>query len=282
MKVPSAPLQRLERATSRAVTSPIRPNRLGVAVPYRVLSDDGVAGALGCLVPVRSWRSLNTRSCRSSVHRPCPRKRLLGRSSPGVRPSFAASPAVSARSLSAIGHLSWGFLPLQRARRRESTSRRKPSELPGFAEVSTCESHPAGYGAALRFSQPPSGLLPPSTLLPSFRQVAFLGFLPSGVSSPHAARTAHRRPPALLTFLPLVGLTPFLGGGTSGHTRREPRTFGSCLCSSSGPSSAWESVTITGSRLASRQPTCPSWASASPWVAPHHVVEASTSIDRRA
>jgi hypothetical protein len=37
---------------------------------------------------------------------------------------------------------------------------------PRFCRVSACESHLAGYGAARRLSQPLSGLLPPSTVLP--------------------------------------------------------------------------------------------------------------------
>jgi hypothetical protein len=65
--------------------------------------------------------------------------------------------------------LSWGFPPLQRSRRRESTSGssrlpfsfRPPQCYPG---MSASDSQVAGYGAAHRFSQPLSGsfLSPPS------------------------------------------------------------------------------------------------------------------------
>jgi hypothetical protein len=51
---PSEPLQRIERASRQADPSPSRPDRHEVTVPYRVLSGNGVAGALGCPLPVRS------------------------------------------------------------------------------------------------------------------------------------------------------------------------------------------------------------------------------------
>jgi len=72
---------------------------------------------------------------------------------------------------------------------------------------------------------PPAGPTPPVTVpltgfpnlsavsssrsLPAFfRQVALLGFLPTGVCSFHEAPTTRRRRPTLLTFLPRVALPP--------------------------------------------------------------------------
>jgi hypothetical protein len=192
---------------------------------------------MGYPLPVRSWRSLNARPFRSSWCCPCQGKRLLWRSSPGVRPSYTVFPEVSARSLSTDGHLSWGFLPLQRSRRRESTSRRFPSEPPGFAGVSAGRSHPTGYGAALRFSQPRSGLLPPFAVLPFSDRwrswgSALQGFLLS--RSPDDSS-----PPACPLDVPPIGWpSPIPRRGASGRAGREPRTNGRRLCSSSGSSSA--------------------------------------------
>jgi hypothetical protein len=109
-------------------------------------------------------------------------------------------------------HLSWGSAPLQRSGRRESTSGfRRP---PGFAGVSVHGSHPADYGAARRFSQPLSGLLPLSAVPP------FSGGWRS-CGSPYRGLFLSRSParlvavrPTLLTLLPRADLSPFLGGDT--------------------------------------------------------------------
>jgi len=77
---------------------------------------------LGCPLPVRSRRS-RVQPIRCSFLRPYPRILLHGRSSPGVRPSYTVCPAISALDLSAGGTSPGVFLPLQRSRRRESTSR---------------------------------------------------------------------------------------------------------------------------------------------------------------
>jgi len=141
-------------------------------------------------------------------------------------------------------HLSWGFVPLQRSRWREPTSRLvaqvEPPGCPGSAD----ESHPAGYGAAHRFSQPLSGFLrsPPSC---HFQAGGALGVRPSGVSSPHAAPETRRHRRTLLTFIPAdwpgsrprrehpwARPTVFLGVPFGRHS------------SSSGSCSAWESIRI--------------------------------------
>jgi hypothetical protein len=139
---------------------------------------------LGCLPPVRSWRPLSALPIRYSLHRPCARKRLRVRSSLGVQPSCTVCPEVSARSLSASGHLSWGSMPLQRSGRRESTARRLPGRAPRCCRDCADGSHPVGYGAAHRFSQPRSGLLPPSAVLPFSDRwrswgLALQGFIPA-------------------------------------------------------------------------------------------------------
>jgi hypothetical protein len=60
--VPSSPSRGIQEVARQAVTSPIRLSRLEVAVPFRVLLSIGVAGLLGYLLPVWSWRSLNARA----------------------------------------------------------------------------------------------------------------------------------------------------------------------------------------------------------------------------
>jgi hypothetical protein len=106
------------------VSSPTRPNRRGVTVPFRVLPGSEVASLLGYPLPVRPRRSQNARPFRYSFLRPHPRTRLLGRSSHGVRPSFTVLPEISAPDLSIEGTSLGVPSPLQRSRRRESTSRR--------------------------------------------------------------------------------------------------------------------------------------------------------------
>jgi hypothetical protein len=68
-------------------------------------------------------------------------------------------------------------------------------------------SHPAGYGAARRFSQPLSGFLlqPPPC---HFQTGGAPGIRPPGDCSSHAASTARHRRNALLTFLPPDALAP--------------------------------------------------------------------------
>jgi hypothetical protein len=58
MKVPSSPSRGIQEVARQAVTFPIRLSRLEVTVPFRVLPCSGVAGSLGYLLPVWSWRSL--------------------------------------------------------------------------------------------------------------------------------------------------------------------------------------------------------------------------------
>jgi hypothetical protein len=206
---PSGPFRGLREFARQARSSPRRLSRHGVGVPFRVLPDSVVPGALGCLIPVRSWRSLNARSIRFSCRCPCPRKRLLERSSPGVRPTYTVCPAIPARGLSAEGTSPGVSSSLQRSRWRESTSRASclvglPGDEPG---LSAGRSHLADYGVARRFSQPLSDFLFP---LPSchFQAGGAPGIRPSGICSSHEDPAIRHHRHALLTFLPLVALPP--------------------------------------------------------------------------
>jgi hypothetical protein len=72
--------------------SPLRLDRHGVTVPFRVLLDSEVARLSGSSLPARPWHPQNAWPTRYSVHRPCSRTRLLEHSSPGVRTSFTVLP----------------------------------------------------------------------------------------------------------------------------------------------------------------------------------------------
>jgi hypothetical protein len=167
-----------------------RRNRREVTVPYRVLLDSEVSGTLGCPFPVRSWRSLNARSFRYFFLRPRPRMRLLGQSSPGVRPFYTVCPEVSATGLSTGGTSLGVRTPLQRTGRRESTSDFR--RLPGFAGSLSTGPTPqttvplAGFlnlSAAFILSPPPH----------HFQVGGVHGVCPPGGCSFHEAPPARRR-----------------------------------------------------------------------------------------
>jgi hypothetical protein len=105
-------------------------------------------------------------------------------------------------------HLSWGFLPLQRIKKRESTS--QPVARPGAPAMhreSADRSHSIGYGVARRFSQPLGDLLPPSTGPPFSGRWRSWGLPFRGLSS-RAAPATRRRRHAFLTFFLSVALPP--------------------------------------------------------------------------
>jgi hypothetical protein len=163
---------------------------------------------MGCLLPVRPWHPLSARSFRYSLHRPCSRKRLRERSSPGVRPSYTVCPKVPARGLSVYGHLSWGSnAPTalwEKGVHGSPVARSSAPVLPGLCwrvppRRLRCRSQVFSTS-----QRPCSSLRRPAI----FRQVALLGLRPPGVCSCHAAPTTRRRRHALLTFLPLAGLPP--------------------------------------------------------------------------
>jgi hypothetical protein len=208
MREPEQPLQRIERRTGQAVTSPIRLSRRGVSVPFRVLPSSGVAGLLGYPFPVRSWHS---------------RKRLtLPVFPPLLMPEEATPRAI----------LSWDSVLLHgisRTLRPRSLDLRPP--LLGFLAPSAHEeegvhvptSCPAGLPGFPGYRQqvPPCQLRCRSQvfstsqrLLSSLRRPAMFqtggahGVRPSGVLPLTKTRRARHRRRALLTFLPLVALPP--------------------------------------------------------------------------
>jgi len=133
--------------------------------------------------------------------------------------------------------LSWGSLPLQRlqeTRVHVSTGLAgcpaPPDELPDPfpARASTDSlsdresasgSHPASYGAAPRFSQPLSGLLPLTSVPPFSDGWRSWGCALQGL---HLSRSPDSSsPPAYpLDVLPSGCATSFLGRGSIGHARR--------------------------------------------------------------
>lgn len=119
-------------------------------------------------------------------------------------------------------HLSWGFAPLQRFRRRESTSVRLPGSAPRW-----CRDPPTGPTLSTTVSLAGFSNLSATFFLsppPRHFQAGYArGVCPSGVCSFHEAPATRRPRPALVTFLPRVALPPFLGGGSRGHTVRLPR-----------------------------------------------------------
>jgi len=128
------------------------------------LADSEVAG----LSVTRSRHDLGAcgaQSFRYSFVHPCPRTRLLERSSHGVRLHFTAYPKVPAHGLSTEG-TSQGLPPLQRSSRRESTSQPVTRPSSPVARESTSGFHAASYGVARRFSQPLSDLFPLPNVLP--------------------------------------------------------------------------------------------------------------------
>ena len=180
--------------------------------------------SIGYLLPVRSCRSLNVQPCRSSSRCPCPRKRLRERSSPGVRPSYTVCPEASANGLSTKGTSLGVPSPLQRSRRRESTSR--PVARPGSP----------GVTQGIRQRVPPRQLRCRSQVFPTsqrtcssprppaiFRQVALMGLCPSGDCSFFAAPATRRHRHTLLAFLPRIALIPVPRRGHPWAHRPLPR-----------------------------------------------------------
>jgi len=166
---------RVKRSRHRAVW-----NRPGVAVPFRVLLDGGVAGCLGYLLPARPRRSLNAWSFRCSCHHPCSRKRLLELSSHGVRFSFTACPEVSANGLAAEGTSLGVSCPYSARGGGSPRLAGLPVELPGCAGIS------------------PTGPTQPTTVL-------LAGF-------PNlSAACSSRRPPAMFQAGGAPGVPPYRG-----------------------------------------------------------------------
>jgi len=96
--------------------------------------------------------------------------RLPERSSHEVRPSFTAYPEIPVLLLSNQDQLSWVLFPLQRlwaAKVHVLPFKGKALLVgPKTSQVSAGESPLTCYGAALRFSQPLSDIVPFTTFLP--------------------------------------------------------------------------------------------------------------------
>jgi hypothetical protein len=158
------------------------------------------------------------------------------------------SPPVASRS---TGTSPGVRMPLQRSGRRESTARQLPGRAPRSCRDFAGRSHPAGYGAAHRFSQPLSGLLPPSAVLPFSGRwrswgCALQGFVPA--TQPRQLVAAGM--PSWRSSRWLASPRP-RWGNLWAH-RPSPRFPTCAFCSPSGLLSAWESVGISEKRLASR------------------------------
>jgi hypothetical protein len=186
---------------------------------------------LGSLHPLRSWRSLGARPLRCSIRLPCPRTRLRGRSSHGVKLLFTVLPT-SLPSPSRARAPLLGFRPLQRMQRGGP----RPPCLVGPVVAPAFPT--AGYGAARRLSQPLSDFYPAS---PSHHVSGgwrswgspFRGF------STHEAPAAHRHRPTLLTFAPAGCALPRPRRGNPQACPTLPRmTCRASISSSSGSSSA--------------------------------------------
>jgi len=174
---------------------------------------------LGYLLPVRTWCSLNTRPFRYFPRCPRPRKRLLGQSSRGVRSSFAAFPEVSAHGLSAEGTspgVPCPFSALGGGNPRLSRLPARATPVPRDAPAAPTPPTTVPLTGFLNLPAASSSLRRPAI----FRQVALLGFCPSGVHllarSPDGSS-----PPACPRDVPPAGCaSPILGGGTSRHSVR--------------------------------------------------------------
>jgi hypothetical protein len=127
----------------------------------------------------------------------------------GFDPPLRYFPKLTAFGLATERQLSWGFLPLQRIQASRvhvpPVTRWSPRMFP-FGRLSTSPTSLITVPLAgfLNLSAACSSHCPPAI----FRQVALLGFRPSGGYAFHEAPTTHRRRHALLTLLPRVALPP--------------------------------------------------------------------------
>ena len=174
-RAPSEDRERIEPGGS--VASPPEPS--WSYRPLQSLVGQRSSRRLGLLLPVRSRRSLNVQPFRYSFRRPVPTKRLAGKSSPGVRPSFTACPDVPARRPPGRRAPLLGFRS-PTAFREEGVHGSPVGELPGCpgfrrrVPIRRLRCRSQVFSTSQR-------LLSPSTVLPSFRQVTLLGFGPPGV-----------------------------------------------------------------------------------------------------
>jgi hypothetical protein len=155
------------------------------------------------------------------VRDPCPRTRLLGRSSPGVRLPFTVFPEVSARDLSIEGTSPGVCCPCSAYRSRESTSVRLSGSASsvvhrGFYRRFPCRRLRCRSRAFPAPQRPCSSPDRPAI----FRRVTLVGSSPfRGLSLP---RSPDRSSPPVcpLDVLPAGCATPVLGGGIRGRSSR--------------------------------------------------------------
>jgi hypothetical protein len=201
------------------VPSPDHQSRHGVAVPCRVLLGDEVAGSLGYPLPVRRcrWQALRPSGIprvalaqgSDSLSDPLlgfgPPSRYFPKSPPAV--SRPQAPLLGFVAPTALGEEGIHGSPVAR------TS--SPGVWPGIVSADPTPPTTAPLTGSLNLSATSSSLRRPAI----FRQVALLGFCPSGVCSVPAAPTARHRRLALVTFLPVVALPPSRRGS---HQARQP------------------------------------------------------------
>lgn len=185
----------------------------------------------------------------------------------GIRLSYTEFPELSGRGLSTCGHLSWGSCPFSALGR--GSPRPEPVARPGSPVLPGCcqQVPPCQLRCRSQVFSTSQRLLPPSAVLPCFRQVALLGFALQGFSS-HEAPDSSSLPACPLDVPPAGCASSVLVGGTS------RRVIGCLGLAGITPIVVYRAsvlVRIDPHRRTTfndRQPTCPSWASASSWVAP--------------
>lgn len=177
--------------------------------PLQSLTSLGSSERMGCSLPVLPLRSPNAQPIRFSFTNPSPKPRRLGPSSPEVRFSLTVFPEALAPNLS-IESTSPGVFAPSTLIGSESS---RLSGLPGPAPRRFLCGNPSAISRPLitvpLLGFPNLSAVSPSPSRPAiFRQVAFLGFRPTGVSSFHEAPTTLRRQHPLLTFFPRIALSP--------------------------------------------------------------------------
>lgn len=147
---------------------------------------------------------------------------LLGFDSPTryLSETFAFDLDLSVKTVAGNSH--GVSIPLQRSRKQESTS--DQVSLGGSlalcsGQASASESHLADYGAALRFFQPFSGILPLTTLLPFSDRWRSWGLPYRELLLPRSSNVSSTLT-CPLDVAPLGCAAPILGGSTFGPASR--------------------------------------------------------------
>jgi hypothetical protein len=161
-KVPSVPLQRMRERRVKRAASPRRLEPSWSCRPLQSLVGWRCSRLCGLPAPGPTF-TLAERAIRPVFLPPSLSEEATPRTILSWGSTLLHGPSRSLRPRPlGLGHLSWGFVPLQRSRWRESTARRSPGRASRLCRDSAAWSHPGDYGAARRFSQPLSSLfLPP-------------------------------------------------------------------------------------------------------------------------